>query len=164
MRSAPAPSLRPSYARVVRVAVRVDSTLPLHVGLRQLFQGARSWTPTLNPSRFPPSAVCASGCVGMSVLLKNNTSLRLAASPNTLARSLACLLAVFPVLSFRGKDLLFTLLVSVFSHSERCPTSESNQFSSVASDSLRPHGLQHARPPCPSPTRGVYSNSCPSSR
>ena len=32
------------------------------------------------------------------------------------------------------------------------------QFShSVVSDSLRPHGLQHARPPCPSPTPGVYS-------
>ena len=30
------------------------------------------------------------------------------------------------------------------------------QFSrSVVSDSLRPHGLQHARPPCPSPTPGV---------
>ena len=29
------------------------------------------------------------------------------------------------------------------------------------SDSLRPHGLQHARPPCPSPAPGVYSNSCP---
>ena len=32
------------------------------------------------------------------------------------------------------------------------------------SDSLWPHGLQHARPPCPSPTPRVYSNSCPSSR
>ena len=32
------------------------------------------------------------------------------------------------------------------------------------SDSLQPHGLQHARPPCPSPTPGVYSNSCPLSR
>ena len=31
----------------------------------------------------------------------------------------------------------------------------------VVSDSLRPHGLQHTRPPCPSPTPGVYSNSCP---
>ena len=30
------------------------------------------------------------------------------------------------------------------------------QFSSVQSDSLWPHGLQHARPPCPSPTPGVY--------
>ena len=35
---------------------------------------------------------------------------------------------------------------------------------SVLSDSLWPHGLQHARPPCPSPTPGVYSNSCPLSR
>ena len=29
------------------------------------------------------------------------------------------------------------------------------------SDSLQPHGLQHARPPCISPTPTVYSNSCP---
>ena len=42
------------------------------------------------------------------------------------------------------------------------PNFSSVQFSrSVVSDSLRPHGLQHARPPCPSPTPGVYSNSCP---
>ena len=39
------------------------------------------------------------------------------------------------------------------------------QFScSVMSDSLRPHGLQHARLPCLSPTPGAYSNSCPSSQ
>ena len=39
------------------------------------------------------------------------------------------------------------------------------QFSrSVVSDSLRPHELQHARPPCPSPTPGVHSNLRPSSR
>ena len=38
------------------------------------------------------------------------------------------------------------------------------QFShSVLSNSLRPHESQHARPPCPSPTPGVHSNSCPSS-
>ena len=36
------------------------------------------------------------------------------------------------------------------------------QFScSVLSDSLRPHGLQHTRPPCPSPTPRICSNSCP---
>ena len=41
----------------------------------------------------------------------------------------------------------------------------SGQFSwSVMFDSLQTHGLQHSRPPCPSPTPGVYSNSCPSSR
>ena len=39
------------------------------------------------------------------------------------------------------------------------------QFShSVMSNSLRPHELHHARPPCPSPTPGVHPNSCPSSR
>ena len=40
-----------------------------------------------------------------------------------------------------------------------------SQFScSVVSDSLRPHESQHARPPCPSPTPGVYPNSWPLSR
>ena len=32
------------------------------------------------------------------------------------------------------------------------------------SNSLQPHGLQHTRPPCPSPIPGVYSNPCPLSR
>ena len=42
------------------------------------------------------------------------------------------------------------------------PSETPVQFShSVVSDSWRPHGLQHARPPCLSPTPGVYSNSCP---
>ena len=39
------------------------------------------------------------------------------------------------------------------------------QFScSVMSDSLQPHELQHARPPCPSSTPGVHPNSCPLSQ
>ena len=43
--------------------------------------------------------------------------------------------------------------------------SSSVQFSlSVMSDSSQPHESQHARPPCPSPTPGVHSNSCPSSQ
>ena len=50
--------------------------------------------------------------------------------------------------------------VTVNGHSSR-----SIQFSrSVVSDSLRPHGRQHARLPCPSPTPRAYSNSCPSSQ
>ena len=41
---------------------------------------------------------------------------------------------------------------------------DSVQFScSVVSGSLQPHESQHARPPCPSPTPGVHSDSCPSS-
>ena len=48
-------------------------------------------------------------------------------------------------------------LTSAFQHSV--------QFSrSVVSDSLQPHESQHARPPCPSPTPGVHSNSHPSSQ
>ena len=44
-------------------------------------------------------------------------------------------------------------------------TISSVQFSrSVVSNFLRPHESQHARPPCPSPTPGIYSNSCPWSR
>ena len=45
----------------------------------------------------------------------------------------------------------YTTLLLLFSHP-------------VVSDSLWPHGLQHARPPCLSPTPGVYSNSCPLNR
>ena len=48
---------------------------------------------------------------------------------------------------------------------KQCLQFSSVQFSrSVMSDSLRPHESQHTRPPCPSPTPGVHSNSCPSSR
>ena len=47
-----------------------------------------------------------------------------------------------------------------------CITNVSVQFSSVGQScpTLRPHELQHTRPPCPSPTPRVYSNSCPSRR
>ena len=47
---------------------------------------------------------------------------------------------------------------------EPVPSTSDSQFSrSVMSDSLRPHGLQHARLLCPSPTPGACSNPCPSS-
>ena len=59
------------------------------------------------------------------------------------------------------KRWLFRSFVRFFS----CVISLSVQFShSVVSDSLWPHELQHARPPCPSPTPGVHSNSRPLSR
>ena len=59
---------------------------------------------------------------------------------------------------------------SIFSMSSAIPSimaidMASVQFShSIVSDFLQPHGLRHARIPCPSPTPGAYSNSCPSSR
>ena len=62
--------------------------------------------------------------------------------------------AVFPA--------LLTLPSAV--HMDDSFSFSSVQFShSVVSDSLRPHELQHARPPCSSPTPGVHSDSCPSS-
>ena len=60
------------------------------------------------------------------------------------------------------------VIISIFEapwHSEWCRV-HSVQFSSVAQSclTLRPHESQHARLPCPSPTSGVYANSCPLSR
>ena len=52
--------------------------------------------------------------------------------------------------------------VDFFFLKENGVTVTSVQFSRlVMSDTLRPHGLQHGRPPCPSPTHRVYSNSRP---
>ena len=62
------------------------------------------------------------------------------------------MLQVFPQIYYLCKLILFVLFGSI-------------QFScSVMSDSSPPYGLQHARPPCASPTPGVYSNSCPLSQ
>ena len=67
-----------------------------------------------------------------------------------------------------GKTLLLTLLEIVSSDALKIlfsNTSSSIQFGhSVVSDSLRPYESKHTRPPCPSPTPGVHSNSHPSSR
>ena len=85
-----------------------------------------------------------------------------------------------PTLMAESKEELKTLLMKVKEESEKTGlklniqktkimASSPVQFSSVQfsrsvmSDSLRPHESQHARPPCPSPTPGVHSNSCPSS-
>ena len=46
-------------------------------------------------------------------------------------------------------------------HEVKIPQSVSQSSCSVMSDSLEPHGLQHTRLPCLSPTPGAYSNSCP---
>ena len=70
--------------------------------------------------------------------------------------------------SIRATWLLFTYLNSLKSHPMTgiiFPSIECESKSrSVLSDSLWPHESQHARPPCPSPTPGVYPNPCPLSR
>ena len=70
------------------------------------------------------------------------------------------LFTAFPFFLALWLEFFFLLSPSLFSF---CAFT-SVQFScSVVSDSSRPHELQHARPPCPSPTPGIHSNSCPSS-
>ena len=66
---------------------------------------------------------------------------------------------------------MFLCIISLFLFVAKCsslykyttsPISISVQFSrSVVSNSLWPHGMQHARLPCPSPTPGLYIKSCP---
>ena len=57
--------------------------------------------------------------------------------------------------------LLSAREVTVLSEEHWCASVQFNH--SVVSNSLQPHESQHARPPCPSPTPRVYSDSCPSS-
>ena len=64
-----------------------------------------------------------------------------------------------------GLHVSLSILVSLGYMYRSGIAGSSVQFShSVMSDSLQLHGLKHARPPCPSPTPGVYSNSCPFSQ
>ena len=61
-------------------------------------------------------------------------------------------------------SVILVIVKEILSWFERVER-KSVQFSrSVMSNSLRPHGLQHARLPCPSPTAGTSSNSCPLSQ
>ena len=73
---------------------------------------------------------------------------------------------VFLLLTAKQKKKICNLIIR-FSEAKIYRTSRaisSVQFSrSVMSDFLWPHGLKHARPPCPSPTLRACSNSCPSS-
>ena len=59
-----------------------------------------------------------------------------------------------------GNGQSCTVLGACYRHQIRAEQSSR----SVVSDSLQPHESQHARPPCPSPTPGVHSDSCPSSQ
>ena len=62
-------------------------------------------------------------------------------------------------------NLFYSLRISYYFLQADRQFSSSVQFSRpVVSDSLRPHESQHARPPCPSPTPGVHSDSCPLSQ
>ena len=65
---------------------------------------------------------------------------------------------------YKKRYYLLPTRTAIYTHTHAYQFS-SVQFSrSVVSDSLHPHGLQHARLPCPSPTPRACSNSCPSSQ
>ena len=72
----------------------------------------------------------------------------------------------------RGKHIIFSLMrhnyKGLFSGIGKLELFNALQFSSAqacsVSNSLQPHESQHVRPPCPSPTPGVHSDSCPSSQ
>ena len=68
-------------------------------------------------------------------------------------------------LDFHRNNFLAFLYIFIIKATEFLDTLVSVQFSClVMSDSLRPHESQHARPPCPSPTSGVHSDSRPSTQ
>ena len=86
-------------------------------------------------------------------------------------------LPVFPVFVFHVKSYkrasqcsfvyechCWSQLLICLSLSISATLSRFSSVQTIASDSLPPHGLQHARPPRPSPTPRVYSNSCPLSQ
>ena len=78
------------------------------------------------------------------------------------------LVAILPLIETVKKSIFYTQVIVSYQtdicFEKNClrKSFSSVQFScSVMSDSLRPHELQHARPPCPTSTPGVYPNSCP---
>ena len=76
-----------------------------------------------------------------------------------------CMLFSRDMLTLILKKNSSLLLKQIYQNTVSVIPFSSVQFShSVVSNSLLPHELQHARPPCPSPTPRVHSNSCPSSR
>ena len=82
-------------------------------------------------------------------------------APKTLG--ISCGKSLKVILYYVNEEILRKHLKTVAGWQRSQPCG-SVQFSrSVVSDSLRPHESQHTRPPCPSPTLGVHSDSCPSS-
>ena len=88
-------------------------------------------------------------------------------SPQCVARHTSkhvtkCMIYCLPSAGLWAKVGTYVLFTDLSRCLEQCLVYSSAQFSrSVVSDSVQPHELQHARPPCPSPTPRVYPNSCP---
>ena len=108
------------------------------------------------------------GCLFLLQCMKVKRESEVAQSCPTLSDPMDCsppgssILGIFQAGVLEWGAIAFSVSKFSFSQSHYI---RSDQISrSVVSDSLRPHELQHSRPPCPSPTLGVHSDSCPSSQ
>ena len=113
------------------------------------------WNKVYSLCHFTHPAQCYPGLeeaqAGRKIARRNINNLRFADDTTLMAES---------------EEELKSLRVKVKEESEKVGLKLSSvKFShSVMSDSLRPHESQHARPPCPSPTPRVHSDSCPLSQ
>ena len=119
----------------------VSSPFRVRLSLQKIVQIFNSFIPFMNPpdSRWPQSKNQEDACTSVSQFIPHTT---------------ICKIDNKELYSIHCNDLYWKRISKsccCFSHS-------------VLSDSLRPHGLRHARPPCPPSTPRACSNSCPSSR
>jgi len=98
---------------------------------------------------------------GIKIAWRNINNLRYAEDTNLMAESKEELKGLLMKVKEKSEKVGLKLNIQKIKIMASGPIS-SVQFSrSVVSNSFRPHESQHARPPCPSPTPGVHSDSCP---
>ena len=98
---------------------------------------------------------------GIKIAWRNINNLRYAEDTNLMAESKEELKGLLMKVKEKSEKVGLKLNIQKIKTMASGPIS-SVQFShSVVSNSFRPHESQHARPPCPSPTPGVHSDSCP---
>ena len=135
-----------------------------------LTQGKAAWTPeqtpfTLDPAcfnRFPvfKDDICSSNLYQKEIIITVHIYIHARTQYTCLHAYMWFWILLFHLMTQLGDFSLWS-----YSDLPHSVPVHSVQFSrSVVSDSLRPHESQHARPPCPSPTPGVHSDSCPSRR
>ena len=97
---------------------------------------------------------------GIKTAVRNINNLRYADDTTLMAESEEELKSLLMKVKVESENVGLKLSIQKTKIMASGPIS-SVQFSrSVVSNSLQPHGLQHTRPPCPSPTPETYSNSC----
>ena len=127
----------------------------MRIILTRSLQNSLGFDPLLKSVSFSPSIRSTSFTWKFLVYCFQKEKERLECPSHT-----CCFLGAFSLKSFFCQSGIFWRYIFHCFH-----LLQYSEFSrSVVSDSLRPHELQHARPPCPSPTPGVHSDSRPSSQ